>query len=127
MPDTPLRQLQSGSLEETWQWIEASTESTGKSMSLPHLTLTSTPHTHIVLPPIATVPVYVVCHRGNDSQLAVKLLREYGGARVGRREGGGGEEESEGVKGEGGMVVIRDIAGGLSEWADSVDPHFPKY
>ncbi len=72
--------------------------------------------------------MYVVCHRGNDSQLAVKLLREYGGTRAGRREGeDGGGEGSEGVKGEREMVVIRDITGGLSEWADTVDPQFPKY
>ena len=61
---------------------------------------------------LLVVPVYVVCRRGNDSQLAVQLLRE----EVKVRE----EEASAGVS-------IQDIAGGLAEWADTVDPLFPKY
>ena len=122
----------------------------------------------------AAVPVYVVCRLGNDSQLAVELLRQYVGSlrsegvegegvvegevakgEVMESEGVEGEGvvegevakgevmesegvvegevakgevmESEGVEGEGVNVVIKDIAGGLSEWADTVDPSFPKY
>jgi adenylyltransferase/sulfurtransferase len=54
--------------------------------------------------------VFVVCRRGNDSQLAVKLLCEHGKA-----------------KGRGEKVVIRDIIGGLVAWSETVDPLFPKY
>lgn len=63
---------------------------------------------HLALPSIPD-SVYVVCRRGNDSQLAVQLLREHGKVK-GHRE-----------------VAIRDIAGGLVAWTDSVDPLFPKY
>ena len=62
---------------------------------------------------LLVVPVYVVCRRGNDSQLAVQLLREEVKVR---------EEEAASAG-----VSIQDIAGGLTEWADTVDPLFPKY
>ena len=63
--------------------------------------------------------MYVVCRRGNDSQLAVKLLREKG-EKLDREGKKGTSKVAEGV-------IIRDIAGGLSKWTDSVDPLFPKY
>eukprot|EP00250_Pteridium_aquilinum_P035053 c8531_g1_i1 orf=92-1465(+) len=47
--------------------------------------------------------VIVVCRRGNDSQLAVKLLRDNGNPDV------------------------VDIIGGLQSWAEDVDPLFPTY
>jgi adenylyltransferase and sulfurtransferase len=51
--------------------------------------------------------VYVVCRRGNNSQLAVCLLREYF------------KDES--------LVSIKDIIGGLEEWHHKCDSNFPKY
>ncbi|CAO3566813.1 unnamed protein product [Mortierella alpina] len=50
-------------------------------------------------------PVYVVCRRGNDSQPAVRILQEHGI-----------------TTGE-----IKDLVGGLDQWADRIDPDFPKY
>lgn len=47
--------------------------------------------------------VYVVCRRGNDSQRAVALFNERGFTRV------------------------KNIKGGLLEWAHTVDPNFPVY
>lgn len=49
------------------------------------------------------VPVYVICRRGNDSQLAVNLLRNAG------------------------VETALDIVGGLESWAREVDPQFPAY
>ncbi|KAK7485016.1 hypothetical protein BaRGS_00023794 [Batillaria attramentaria] len=48
--------------------------------------------------------VVVVCRRGNDSQLAVKLLQSADP-----------------------RLDIKDIRGGLHAWARDVDPHFPVY
>lgn len=50
--------------------------------------------------------VYVVCRRGNDSQIATKILLE--------------ETKDCDVK-------IFDIIGGLHAWTDQIDEHFPKY
>ncbi|KAK3128493.1 hypothetical protein QOZ80_6BG0462540 [Eleusine coracana subsp. coracana] len=47
--------------------------------------------------------LYVVCRRGNDSQIAVQLLREKG------------------------FISAKDIIGGLQSWALDVDPNFPAY
>ena len=63
------------------------------------------------------VPLYVVCRRGNDSQVAVKLLKEYFGEQS--YSPSAGEKAS--------SVEVKDIAGGLSLWTDEVDPLFPKY
>ncbi|KAJ3333109.1 Molybdenum cofactor synthesis protein 3, partial [Blyttiomyces sp. JEL0837] len=49
------------------------------------------------------LPVYVVCRLGNDSQLAVRLLKASGVERA------------------------WDVEGGLTEWAKKVDPTFPTY
>lgn len=49
-------------------------------------------------------PIYVLCRRGNDSQIAVKLLRD---------------------KGFQGTVL--NLKGGLEEWSKSIDPSFPLY
>ena len=70
----------------------------------------------------AVVPIYVVCHRGNDSQLAVKLLKEKLSIRGG---GGGGDDGKE--SGGGYTGVVKDIAGGLAEWSAVIDHKFPKY
>ncbi|KAJ3261170.1 hypothetical protein HK103_006479 [Boothiomyces macroporosus] len=48
-------------------------------------------------------PVYVVCRRGNDSQLAVNFLKESG------------------------IENCFDIVGGLDEWAAKIDHGFPTY
>ena len=47
--------------------------------------------------------LYVVCRRGNDSQRAVKYLKEKG------------------------FTSAKDIVGGLESWAQNVDPNFPTY
>lgn len=52
------------------------------------------------------VPVYVVCRRGNDSQIAAKKLQEY------LNENG---------------IIVKDIIGGLHAWAAQIDPEFPVY
>ncbi|GAB0092503.1 Adenylyltransferase and sulfurtransferase MOCS3 [Sergentomyia squamirostris] len=51
------------------------------------------------------LPIFVVCRRGNDSQRAVKKLREYL------------PEE----------IFTKDIIGGLHAWAKHIDPSFPVY
>ncbi|KAJ1550694.1 hypothetical protein HK405_016097 [Cladochytrium tenue] len=48
------------------------------------------------------LPVYVVCRQGNDSQLAVRLLRA------------------------GGLATARDVRGGLRAWSDRIDGEFPR-
>lgn len=50
--------------------------------------------------------VFVVCHRGNDSQLGVRILQEKLAASGFR---------------------FRDIIGGLDRWALDVDEDFPRY
>jgi adenylyltransferase/sulfurtransferase len=47
--------------------------------------------------------IYVVCRRGNDSQRAVKKLREIGHKNV------------------------VDMVGGMEAWAKEIDPTFPLY
>jgi len=58
--------------------------------------------------PDSTDPVYVVCRLGNDSQVAVKRLKELGLDRGGQR-------------------FIGDIQGGLHAWRRQVDPEWPEY
>ena len=55
---------------------------------------------------VIVFPVYVVCRRGNDSQLVVEKLRSL-------------------LKDL--PVVIKDLRGGLHAWASDVDPAFPQY
>ncbi|PAA84720.1 hypothetical protein BOX15_Mlig022145g1 [Macrostomum lignano] len=52
------------------------------------------------------LPVYVICRRGNDSQVAVRILQEQLADRPCR---------------------LIDIAGGLTAWAAQVDREFPIY
>ena len=73
--------------------------------------------TIILLSALYIVHVYVVCRRGNDSQMAAQLLQRYDKEL---------STEVTGQKGHGG-VCIRDLMGGLVEWTNTVDPHFPKY
>uniref|UniRef100_A0A0D9VMB5 Molybdenum cofactor synthesis 3 n=1 Tax=Leersia perrieri TaxID=77586 RepID=A0A0D9VMB5_9ORYZ len=48
-------------------------------------------------------PVYVMCRRGNDSQVALQILRENG------------------------FLYTSDVTGGFESWAKEVDPSFPLY
>lgn len=54
------------------------------------------------------VCVYVCCRHGNDSQKAVLLLKEM-------------------LTKEETIFKLQDIIGGLTAWAEVVDPTFPKY
>ena len=56
----------------------------------------------------STDPVYVVCRLGNDSQIAVKKLKELGLDREGQR-------------------VVADIRGGFRAWKEQIDPEWPEY
>ena len=49
--------------------------------------------------------VYIVCHHGNDSQLAVQRLKQWLPI----------------------ATTIKDIIGGLSAWSMQVDKSFPQY
>lgn len=53
-------------------------------------------------------PVYVICRLGNDSQEAVRTLKD----RLGEKDG---------------TERIRDISGGLRAWREKVDGEFPEY
>ena len=53
-------------------------------------------------------PIYTICRFGNDSQIAVRKLRELGYDNDGKRR-------------------IGDIQGGLQAWAQDVDPQWPQY
>lgn len=52
------------------------------------------------------VPIFVICRRGNDSQLAVPVLEKALYSSV---------------------LSVSDIRGGLTEWRNSVDKEFPLY
>jgi len=56
------------------------------------------------LPRDATIPTYVICRLGNDSQIAAEALRTI------RPEGN-----------------IQDVIGGLRAWSREVDTNFPVY
>ncbi|KAI9782454.1 MAG: Urmylation protein [Geoglossum umbratile] len=58
------------------------------------------------LPP--TAPIYVICQQGNDSQFAVRRLKDAG-------------------LDEGGKRFIGDIRGGLRAWREEVDREWPEY
>ncbi|KAJ3325825.1 Molybdenum cofactor synthesis protein 3, partial [Gonapodya sp. JEL0774] len=55
--------------------------------------------------PGGRLPIYCICRRGNDSQLAVQLIRQ-------KILGGG---------------VVKDIVGGFEAWRRRVDPEWPEY
>ncbi|NXP48361.1 MOCS3 sulfurtransferase, partial [Heliornis fulica] len=56
----------------------------------------------------ASLPVYVVCKLGNDSQKAVRILQELPAKEFG-------------------SLSAKDIKGGLMAWASKIDPTFPQY
>ncbi|KAL6708853.1 hypothetical protein ACN47E_002260 [Coniothyrium glycines] len=53
-------------------------------------------------------PIFVICRLGNDSQITVRKLKEFG-------------------LNSGGKRYIGDIRGGLQAWRKTVDPDFPEY
>lgn len=53
-------------------------------------------------------PIYVVCRLGNDSQIAVKAMKDLGLDRDGQR-------------------FIGDIRGGFCAWREQIDPEWPEY
>ncbi|KAJ5522655.1 hypothetical protein N7513_013228 [Penicillium frequentans] len=53
-------------------------------------------------------PIYVVCRLGNDSQIAVKKMKDLGLDRNGQR-------------------FIGDIRGGFRAWREQIDPEWPEY
>lgn len=55
--------------------------------------------------------MFVICRRGNDSQVAVQLLTE-------RMAQSGGSPLN---------LSVSDIKGGLAEWSKCVDEDFPTY
>ena len=52
---------------------------------------------------IITLPIYIICHRGNDSQLATQFLISNG------------------------FTTVKDLIGGLETWKTTVDSEFPSY
>ncbi|KAI9772308.1 MAG: Urmylation protein [Geoglossum simile] len=87
----------------------------------PHFQLCSLPnsinipislfHSPDWLPPSslpAASPIYVICQHGNDSQLAVRRLKDAGLDRGGKR-------------------FIGDIRGGLRAWREEIDEEWPEY
>ena len=64
--------------------------------------------------------VVVVCRRGNDSQLAAKLLKEQ--LRTTLETG-----ECTNLQKPGSDLFIQDIIGGLHVWAKRIDSDFPVY
>ncbi|WVQ97862.1 hypothetical protein IAU59_004978 [Kwoniella sp. CBS 9459] len=76
--------------------------------------------TNIPLPSILKDPsivptspdVVFLCKRGNDSQLAAKVLRQSRKSEMAGSEGG---------------IRVRDVRGGLLAWSRDVDPDFPVY
>ncbi|XP_048205583.1 adenylyltransferase and sulfurtransferase MOCS3 [Perognathus longimembris pacificus] len=57
----------------------------------------------------ATLPLYVICKLGNDSQKAVRVLQSLATAQ--------------GLD----PVTVQDVAGGLMTWAAKIDGTFPQY
>lgn len=58
--------------------------------------------------PESTDPIYVVCRLGNDSQIAVKAMKDLGLDRNGQR-------------------FIGDIRGGFRAWREQIEPDWPEY
>ncbi|OKL62044.1 Adenylyltransferase and sulfurtransferase uba4 [Talaromyces atroroseus] len=58
--------------------------------------------------PDSTDPIYFICRLGNDSQLAVRRLKELGLDQDGQR-------------------YIGDIRGGFRAWKSEIDPEWPEY
>lgn len=82
-----------------------------ESVSLPMTRLQREGGLEGVLDPGAPVEqVYVICRRGNDSQIAVARIQEILSGWPGWQG-----------------VVVTDVVGGYTSWARDVDPEFPIY
>lgn len=80
------------------------------------------------LPLDPKIPIYIICKRGNDSQVAVRNLKAYLTSQQ-RKSGSVNGHETSVIECEeepwaGG---IWDVKGGLMRWAQEVDPKFPEY
>ena len=79
--------------------------------------------------------VYVVCKQGNDSQKAVKWLRQYTHRQCATKEDGIAGSKSHKHdnrqdsidRATNRAVVFRDIKGGLAAWSKQIDNNFPIY
>ena len=79
--------------------------------------------------------VYVVCKQGNDSQKAVKWLRQYTHRQCASKEDGiAGSKSHKHDNRQDSIdpatnraVVFRDIKGGLAAWSKQIDNNFPIY
>ncbi|EEH06402.1 molybdenum cofactor biosynthetic protein [Histoplasma capsulatum G186AR] len=98
---TSATQLNSGSLVETAPNGTSAVAST-IALNLPSWYPSS------LLDTDPTRPIHVVCRLGNDSQVAVRKLKELGVDRGGER-------------------WVGDIRGGLKAWREEVEPEFPDY
>lgn len=80
----------------------------GNSINIPIKVFQSEKTASTVIDEVAQkdCPVYVVCRRGNDSQIVAKLLKE--------KLGNTGHD-------------VKDLVGGLHSWARNVDKDFPVY
>ena len=74
--------------------------------------------------------VYILCKQGNDSQKAVKMLRETLFRSTDELTSNRDERlQTESKRDESIVrdVVVKDIAGGLYAWAKHIDKDFPVY
>lgn len=77
----------------------------------------------------------MVCRRGNDSQLAVRLLQQIlegqrknaGNETKGGDRGGAGSGTAHSHAEDAVANNVRDIAGGLDRWSQEIDSTFPQY
>ncbi|KAJ7323461.1 Molybdenum cofactor synthesis protein 3 [Desmophyllum pertusum] len=82
---------------------------------------------------LSTVNVYILCKQGNDSQKAVKLLRETMCGNTAQLSHNGDTshqiENKQEIQDESKPcnVVFKDIAGGLHAWSKHIDKDFPVY
>jgi rhodanese-related sulfurtransferase len=61
-----------------------------------------------------------VCRRGNDSQVAVRMLNEHF-SRKNSKSGDSLDQSNNKIE------CIKDVIGGLQAWSKLVDPSFPRY
>jgi adenylyltransferase/sulfurtransferase len=61
-----------------------------------------------IIGPANSEPLVLVCRLGNDSQIAVRKLKELG-------------------LDDGGKIWVGDVKGGFKSWREDVDSSFPDY
>ena len=71
----------------------------------------------------------MVCRHGNDSQLAVRQLRQLfeGQSKKSDNETKDGGVPESGPAHSKVAVVVRDIIGGLDRWSKEIDSTLPQY